>query len=845
RTPGALRGQADALADRLAAEPGLRLADMAHTLTAQRPALRLRSAVAVRDPHDAVAALRAPLPEPVEVPDGPPRPIAFLFPGGGTQYVGMGRELYQAGGAYRDAVDECAAILRPVLGGDLRTALFERVDPAAREAFLALVVTQFALVAELADRGVRPDAMIGHSLGEYTAACLAGVFTLEELLPLVAERIRLISACGGATVGVALGERELRPLLGAGVSLAAVNGPGACTAAGPVAAVAELEQRLARAGVTYRRLRMPAAAHSMVLDPALGELAERLRAVTRRPPRIPYVTNVTGDWATDAQAGSVEHWVAHTRGTVRFADGIAALWRRGNPVLVEIGPGDTLLKLARAGLGEQSRPGEQTRLGGQSRSGEQAGPVAVTTMRHAKAESPDGQVLAGALGRLWSAGVAALPGPDPAEQARAVPLPGYAFDRRRYWIDAPGARPAATADHPTGTPAERAPRPYLSTEQVPPRTPLEQAVTEVWEAVLGIEGIGVDDNFFDLGGDSMRGVLLVGRLREAGVLDVPAAALLSAPTVAKVIAAAGHGGGPEAFAPLLPLRAEGGRTPLFCVHPGAGVSWRYTALLPHLGADQPVYGIQAFGLDGQHPPAADAAAMTDSYLALLREQQPHGPYRLLGWSYGGVVAHAMACALHRQGEQVELLAMLDAPRAAGLRWTPEQIEEQVAALLLRVAGLTPDPGPVPAVAQVLDRLEQPDGGPSPITRAEAARVAEVMRNNLRIAGGFGAGVFEGDVLFFSAAADPAAEGAESEGAGADPSLAPGKADAWRPYVAGTLHEHPVACSHYAMTEPAPIAEIGAVLAAALKAGDAETPETRPGSTRTRTDPGNTTRGDAR
>ncbi|MFD0350416.1 hypothetical protein ACFQ0M_39125 [Kitasatospora aburaviensis] len=124
---------------------------------------------------------------------------------------------------------------------------------------------------------------------------------------------------------------------------------------------------------------------------------------------------------------------------MRFADGVRTLWERGNPVLVEIGPGDTLLKLAGAALGEQ------------------APVVGVTTMRHAKAESPDEQVLAAALGRLWSAGMAALPGPDPAEQVRPVPLPGYAFDRRRYWIDAPGARPAEAADGPAGTPPD-APR---------------------------------------------------------------------------------------------------------------------------------------------------------------------------------------------------------------------------------------------------------------------------------------------------------------------------------------------------------------------------------------------------
>nr|WSX74772.1 acyltransferase domain-containing protein [Streptomyces sp. NBC_00899] len=808
RTPGALRGQADALARHIERHDGLRLDDLAHTLRTGRPAMRLRSAVPVRTARDAVAALRGPLPEPVEVPEGDAPPVAFLFPGGGTQYVGMGAELYQEGGVYRDAVDDCARILRPVIGGDLRTALFERVDPGDIAGFLALVATQYALAAELAEAGVRPDVLIGHSLGEYSAACLAGVLPLEDMLPLVAERLRLIAAAGGATVGVELGEAQLRPLLDKEVSLAAVNGPAACTAAGPTEAVEALEKRLEQAGATFHRLRMPSAAHSWLLDPLLGDLAARLRSVTLRPPRIPYVTNVTGTWVTDAQATSVEHWVAHTRQPVRFADGIGTLWADRRPVLVEIGPADTLLKLARARLGEQ------------------AAPVGVTTMRHARAASPDGQVLATAKGRLWSAGVGELPGPARGEQPRPVRLPGYAFDRQRYWVDAPGAAPGASRDA-AGTAAApgRSPRPALTTGHVPPGTALERAVAQAWEDVLGIDGIGVDDNFFDLGGDSLRGTMMVNRLRETGVLDVPAGAVLSAPTVAGLLAAAGRGGGRDALAPLLPLRADGEKRPLFCVHPGAGISWRYSGLLPHLGAAQPVFGIQAFGLDGLRPVAADAAAMTDAYLELLREQQPSGPYRLLGWSYGGIVAHAMACALRRGGERVELLAMLDAPPVGGRAWTAEQIEFQVAALLLRVTGLPCTPSePVPGVAAVLDRVaEQGDGGTSAVTARQARQIAEVMRNNLRITPGFAPEVYDGDVLFFSATADAAA----GPDAPVDPSVAPGKADAWRPYVAGALHDHPVACGHYDMTEPGPMAEIGGALADALDACPPSQPLTRP------------------
>ncbi|MFI1769171.1 type I polyketide synthase [Streptomyces sp. NPDC020800] len=798
RTASALPGQAEALAHHLERHPRLRLADVAHSLRTTRPALRHRMTVTATTSAEAIAALRAPQPPLPPAADEPPQ-VAFLLPGGGTQYVGMGSGLYHNSDVYRDAVDRCARALHPVTGGDLRTAMFERVEPGSINAFLTLVVTEYALAHTLMEQGVRPDALIGHSLGEYTAACLAGVMDLEEMLTAVAERLRLIADCGGATVGVAAGADDLAPLLGPDLSLAAVNSPAACTVAGRVEAVARLEAELTRRDVPFRRLRIPAAAHSCLLDPILDTFASHLRTLRLRPPRIPYITNVTGTWVTNAEATDVTHWIEHTRRTVRFADGVSALWEHSRPVLVEIGPGDSLSKLA------------LTQLAGHR-------PVTVATMRHAKAGQPDGFILANALGRLWAAGVgAALPaGSDSSTGPRRVPLPGYAFDRCRHWIDAPGARTRSEALAPTAAAKvteARAQRPYLATAHVAPRTPEERAVADLWEETLGLQGIGVNDNFFDLGGDSMRAVLLAGRLRSAGLLDVPAASLLAAPTIAGLLTATRQTSpAPQALDPLLPLRQEGCAPPLLCIHPGAGVSWRYSGLLPHLGTHQPVLGIQAHGLDGTRPPAHSAASMVASYVELARQAVHRGPYRLLGWSYGGFVAHAMACALQEQGRQVELLAMLDAPQPYGTVHDPAQAERQVAALLMRVAGLPVEPHTeVPDVETVIGLIaaQAAAGEPCAITPAQAASIAEVMRNNLRIAPQFRPGVFRGDVLFFSAARNM------PDPAGTDLALAPGKADSWRPYVQGTLTDHAIPCGHYEMTEPTPIALIGTTVARAL------------------------------
>ncbi|MFJ9153074.1 type I polyketide synthase [Streptomyces sp. NPDC102270] len=816
RTPGGLRGQCDNLARHLSDHPGPDLAEVSHTLRTRRPAMPHRAAVVARSSRDAVEALRLPLSDtPARGVDRSPR-VAFLLPGGGAQYTGMGAELYRDCAGYRDVVDHCAAVLRPVLGRDLRDTLFgsDTTDPGVL-GLLSVVVTEYALATVLMQRGARPDAMIGHSLGEYTAACLAGVMDLEEMLPLVAERARLMVAAGGATVSVALGEDELRRRLTGGLSLSVVNGPDACTIGGSEEAVAALERRLAAEEIPHRRLTLSLAAHSHMLDPILGDFAEAVRGVTLRPPRIPYISNTTGTWATDEQATSVQHWVDQLRETVRFADGVAALWRRGETLMVEVGPGDTLSKLTQACLPD-------------------AGPTTIVTMRHAKSARSDVQVFGEALARLWTAGVPAdlAPLSGTRDAGPGAALPGYAFDRRSHWIDPPRvfARPAADGAPPhaadtsdaadtaaasaAGPSASLAPRPHLRTSYVGPRGDLERAVTEQWQEVLGVEPIGVHDNFFDLGGDSMRAVILAGRLRKAGVLDVPGSAVLASPTVAGLLDHTGRrGGGRDAFAPVLPLRAEGGQRPLFCLHPGGGIGWRYAGLLAHLGEQQPVHAIQARGLDGVAAPATDAKDMVESYLGLLREIQPEGPYRLLGWSYGGMVAHAMATALQGEGERVELLAMLDSPLLHLHPPSPEVAERQVAALISRLTGAALPDGEPADVADLLRLLDS--SGPAAsaeVTAEEAARIARVMRNNLRIAPEFHPGVFHGDVLFFSAV------GGSADGGGSDdPSDAPGKAEEWRAYVDGVIEDHEVPCGHYEMTEPEPIARIGEVVAAALRA----------------------------
>jgi acyl transferase domain-containing protein/acyl carrier protein len=371
-----------------------------------------------------------------------PRSVSFLFTGQGAQYPGMARGLYESEPTYRAALDECCEVLAGLAGDDLghlRELILGSVEGAAKELELtqhtqpALFAVEWALAKLWAEWGVEPAAMLGHSIGEYTAACLAGVFSLEDALKLVAARGRLIGGlpAGGTMLAVHLEEAELVPQLPDGVSLATVNAPGVCVAAGPEGAVAELEAQLAAQDVSTGRLHTSHAFHSSLMDPILDEFRAVLAGVTLNAPERRVVSCTTGTWLTDEEATDPEYWVRHLRNAVRFADGVRTLAEDGG-CLLEVGPGETLSSLARLGVPQAT---------------------VVSSTRHPSAERDDVEVLLLALGRLWCAGVEVdWDGFYAREQRRRVPLPTYPWEHQRYWVErvAPSAvrRPTGRVSDP-------------------------------------------------------------------------------------------------------------------------------------------------------------------------------------------------------------------------------------------------------------------------------------------------------------------------------------------------------------------------------------------------------------
>lgn len=483
KTDTALEKATSNLADFLKSNPELNLADVAYTLQVGRRAFDHRRAVLCKDLNDAVSKLESLDSKTVatKIENQRGRPVVFMFPGQGAQYVNMGLELYQSETAFREAVDHCAEVLRPLIGIDLRNVLYpseQALEKSVRElketaiAQPAIFVIEYALAKLWMEWGILPQKMIGHSIGEYTAACLAGVLTVDDALRLLSARGRLMQSLpGGSMLAVPLPETELAALLGPDVSLAAINGPSNCVIAGPKDAVEAFEKKLLEREVSCRPLHTSHAFHSLMMDPILETFKEEIRKVKLSAPRIPFLSSPTGRWITAEQATDPSYWALHLREPVRFCDGRKELARLGDHILLEVGPGNTLTTLAQHpcyGAADQ---------------------VVLSSLGHVLEDHHDVASILNALGRLWLAGVSVdWRGFHSRERRQRVALPTYPFERKRYWID-PAASPApeegAIGNRVPAQPASQAiqalvavPSPIENLQSDEVRPPMERVISQ-------------------------------------------------------------------------------------------------------------------------------------------------------------------------------------------------------------------------------------------------------------------------------------------------------------------------------------------------------------------------------
>lgn len=431
KTESALTAQANQLARFLSEHPTVSLPDVAATLQRGRKRFAHRLAIVCSSVQDAVSRLEHAAH--THTDRSSTGRVTFMFTGQGSQYATMGKALYRAESEFKTHLDQCADILLPLLGRDIRSVLLcedaerEQAQERLRQTELAqptLFSIEYALAKLWMSWGVEPNAMIGHSLGEYVAACLAGVFSLEDGLKLVSARSRLMQSMpAGSMLAVSLSEARVRETLVSAQSkldIAAVNATNLCVVSGPTEEIQAYQTSLQAQNIQTRPLHTSHAFHSAMMEPMLDAFAAILKTVTLRQPSIRYVSNVTGTWVTDAQATSAQYWLDHIRQGVKFHAGLQAVLEKfPTDVLLEVGPGRTLTSLARMTPVSSGEP-----------------PVCIPSLPPAEASSPADQFILNSLGQLWMSNCDIdWDGFYANEQRLRLPLPTYPFERAKFWIE--------------------------------------------------------------------------------------------------------------------------------------------------------------------------------------------------------------------------------------------------------------------------------------------------------------------------------------------------------------------------------------------------------------------------
>jgi malonyl CoA-acyl carrier protein transacylase len=521
------------------------MADVAEALRRRAQDLPYRRFLVCRGREDALAVLAEPKPQraPSSQVAAAARTSVFLLPGIGDHYVGMGDGLYQGCQTFREEVDRCAQILEPLLGVDIRQVIYpasqswkqtaqakgvdlkrmlgrsadEPPDPdtirlnATLYSQPALFTIEYAMARQWAALGVTPGAIIGHSMGEYVAACLAGVLSLPDALRLIAVRAKLVNGLPQAPMlAVMLSEAELLAQLPADLSISLINGPAHCVVAGPPESIAAFERTLTEKGVIARRVQNGHAFHTRLMEPVVSAFEEEVRKVSLSAPQIPYVSNVTGTWITAADATDPTYWVRHLTRTARFSEALHQMWQLPDPVMIECGPGRTLTILA-------------------NQHSQRKGPLrgAISSIRQRYENESDLQVLLSATGRAWLAGTAMSWQGLPRQNISFASPPSSVWSAPPPAAVSPPGPAAPTAAN------ESAIAPAADDAGVGKR---EQELLAIWGRALGREDIGVNDSFGALGGDSLSSIAAIMGMKRAGVPDTLARGIYQDLTIRDIAA---------------------------------------------------------------------------------------------------------------------------------------------------------------------------------------------------------------------------------------------------------------------------------------------------------------------
>ena len=551
KSEAALAQSSENLVRHLQDNPNIDLGSVAFTLQTGRAEFSWRRTAVCESVADAVASLESldNSKSATAYCENPVPPVTFLFPGHGSHEVNMTRGLYESEPVVRRTIDTCSELFKAGFDVDLREILFPDLDREAaaaarlREAFYiqsALFTTSYALAMLWKSWGVEPDSVIGYSIGEIVAGTVAGVISLEDAIRMTGERSRMMQQLPtGAMIAVALGEREVKLLLGDSLDIAAINGPEHTTVAGPHEAMEPLKRSLEERSIAYKAIDVPHAYHSRMMDPIVGRYRKVAASVNFHFPTVDFFSTVSGARAAGEELIQPAYWAREAREAIRFSPAVEAVAASGDRIFLEVGPAQLLSKLVR------SHPAiSQRHL------------VLSSCPNHRQSISEERFAL-GTLGRLWVAGQpvdwkALYSGEPPSP----VSLPGYPFERQRYWIESQSAKAEAGAGAAPASPRKLAleewgasPIDAETSASIPcrsrgsfgPRNPLEKQIATLWQQLLGIEEVDIRESFLELGGNSLMAVQLISRVRDVFGVDVPVSEFLRSPTIITMAEAVAFG----------------------------------------------------------------------------------------------------------------------------------------------------------------------------------------------------------------------------------------------------------------------------------------------------------------
>lgn len=644
-------------------------ADAIFTLQIGRSDFNYRKAVICKNKEEAIAKLKNFSQQDVYTQfynENHQKQVVFMFTGQGSQYPEMGKHLYHSEPEYakllKNNLSYVGVPLRDQVMAYLLEKNLEKNDSNTENNPMVLQVALFILEYTLAQFwmycGVKPHALIGHSLGEYVAATLSGVFTVKDALLAVCNRAKLMSKTApGAMLAVFQSAEDLAPLLAevkTSVSIALHNSPNNCVISGSPLDIESLQHIFEEQNITTRKLNVTHAFHSSLMDPILDDFNKSLEQIKFNPPQIPIISNLTGTWVKNDEIIKPGYWVSHLRETVRFTEGLQSLSAQHYNLFLEIGPGKTLTSFAKEIVKKNSNC------------------CVLHSLSVVSDPAPDQAHFLKAMAHLWLFGVEIKWSHFYKHENRyRVPLPSYPFDRKTYWISGDSTKenldisklPFYEHANYITTHSESSDNGIQSRcSSFNGQNAIERGLFEIWQKVLGVEKVSLNDDFYELGGHSLAKLRMLSLIEKMFNVKINFELFHDLKTANEYVSVLTEILSNQEVKEnsLITIRSAGVKPPLFCFHPIDGTIFCYAPLGKLLSYNCPIFALQDPSIK------ADATLLFNSiedmarhYIKQIQTVQPRGPYTFCGYSFGGILAIEAASQLRKEGEKVNPIILFD------------------------------------------------------------------------------------------------------------------------------------------------------------------------------------------